>query len=148
MLNRAQLAAHRVPSQAHLVTVILTQEPSHAVYIASRRTQQPTVTAEHVRIGQLAGCLEALHSGVTTILDHFHAANTPEMAEASLAATVQSGARVVWCPARQSPATQLLPSLAFAKEEETKAWQLAKLKEWGRDGGKLSPDGRVTLGLA
>ncbi|GBE79783.1 Metallo-dependent hydrolase [Sparassis crispa] len=112
-------------------------------------TVQPALTAEEVRIGQLAGCLDALHSGVTTILDHFHAANTPEHAEASLEATIQSGARVVWCPARQSAPTQLFPNMEFGNEEETCKWQMEKLKEWGsKDGGKLTPDGRVTLGLA
>lgn len=110
---------------------------------------QAHITAEEARIGQLAGCLEALHSGVTTILDHFHVANTPEHADAVLDATVQSGARVVLCPARQSPATRALPSPEFAKEEETIKWQTEKLKEWGaRGGGKLSADGRVMLGLA
>lgn len=110
---------------------------------------QAGITAEEARIGQLAGCLEALHSGVTTILDHFHVAHTPEHADAVLEATVQSGARVVLCPARQSPATSALPAPTFDKEEETLKWQIEKLKEWGaRGGGKLSADGRVTLGLA
>lgn len=110
---------------------------------------QASVTADEARIGQLAGCLEALHSGVTTILDHFHVAHTPQHAEAVLEATIQSGARVILCPSRQSPATQVLPQTEFGKEEETVKWQLNKLKEWGaRDGGKLSADGRVTLGLA
>ena len=113
------------------------------------RFVQTGITAEEVRIGQLAGCLDALHSGVTTILDHFHAAHTPAHAEAALEATVQSGARVVLCPARQSPATQVLPHMEFGKEEEAAKWQVAQLQEWGRrDGGKLSADGRVTLGLA
>ncbi|KAI1796092.1 Metallo-dependent hydrolase [Ganoderma leucocontextum] len=99
---------------------------------------QGTVTPEEVGIGTLAGLLEALHNGVTTILDHFHAAHTPEHAEAALKATIESGARVIWAPARQSPPTRLFPS-----------------PEWGNDaqtgslgGGKLRPDGRVTLGLA
>ena len=110
---------------------------------------QASITAEEVRIGQLAGCLEALHSGVTTLLDHFHAANTPAHAEAALEASVQSGARVILCPARQSPPTQALPHPEFAKEEETAKWQFEKVKEWGaRDHGNLSPDGRVKLGLA
>ncbi|OBZ70117.1 5'-deoxyadenosine deaminase [Grifola frondosa] len=110
---------------------------------------QPTLTADEVRIGQLAGCLDALHSGVTTILDHFHAATTPAHAEASLAATIESGARVVWCPARQSGPTQLFPTMEFANDAAAAEWQMAKLKEWGsRDHGRLTPDGRVTLGLA
>lgn len=29
-------------------------------------------------LGQLSGCLEALHAGTTTVLDHAHIAYTPE----------------------------------------------------------------------
>ncbi|KZT05548.1 Metallo-dependent hydrolase [Laetiporus sulphureus 93-53] len=110
---------------------------------------QTALTIDEVRIGQLAGCLDALHSGVTTICDHFHAALTPEHAEASLTATIQSGARVVWCPARQSAPTQIFPTIEYGNEEETCKWQMEKLLEWGsKDSGRLTPDGRVTLGLA
>lgn len=110
---------------------------------------QGDVTSQEVYIGQLAGCLEALDSGVTTILDHFHAANTPAHAEAGLKATVKSGIRSIICPARQSPPTKAYPELEFAKEMEIAEAQTVTLKEWsGRDGGKLSPDGRVVLGLA
>ena len=113
------------------------------------RITQAAITPEEVRIGQLTGCLDALHSGVTTILDHFHVANTPQHANAALEATLQSGARVILAPAQQSTPTQVFPSLRFDKHVETREWQLAKLKEWGsKDGGKLSEDGRVLLGLA
>ncbi|KAI0346824.1 Metallo-dependent hydrolase [Trametopsis cervina] len=118
-------------------------------FVKSTWSVQPAITVDEVRIGQLAGCLEALHSGVTTILDHFHANNSPEHGEAVLDATLKSGARVILCPARQSGATQVLPELRFDLEVETFKWQVAQLKEWGsRNGGKLSKDGRVTLGLA
>lgn len=102
-----------------------------------------------MRIGQLAGCLEALHQGVTTLLDHFHASNSAEHAEAALEATIQSGARVIWAPARQSVPTELLPKMRFDQEPETAKWQIEKLKEWGsRNGGVLSKNGRVLLGLS
>lgn len=112
------------------------------------RSIQGTLTPEEVGIGTLAGCLDALHNGVTTILDHYHAAFTPTHADAALNATIESGARVIWAPARQSPPTELFPRLQFAHEEDAKKWQRAKLVEWGSNGGKLRPDGRVTLGLA
>ena len=86
---------------------------------------------------------------MTTILDHFHANNSPEHAEAVLEATIQSGARVVWAPARQSPPTELFPQIKFESDEDALKWQLEKLKEWGsKNGGKLSKDGRVILGLS
>ncbi|EMD40540.1 hypothetical protein CERSUDRAFT_91268 [Gelatoporia subvermispora B] len=109
---------------------------------------QGAVTPDEVRIGQLAGCLDALHAGVTTLLDHFHAALTPAHAEAALSATRASGARVIWCPARQSQPTRLFPNIEYGKEEEAHEWQMRMLKEWGKDGGKLTADGRVTFGWA
>lgn len=80
----------------------------------------PYVTAEDVYIGQLAGSLQgklciimqdgydkttststALNSGVTTILDHFHAANSVEHIQLALKALVESGLRVLFCPSPQ-----------------------------------------------
>ncbi|TBU33028.1 Metallo-dependent hydrolase [Dichomitus squalens] len=111
-------------------------------------TVQGTLTPEEVAIGELAGCLDALNNGVTTLLDHFHAANTPAHAEASLKAAVESGARVVWAPDQLSPNTQLFPTLEYATDAETLQWQRERLKEWGANGGKLRADGRVLLGWA
>lgn len=103
------------------------------------------MTADEVHIGQLAGCLDALHSGVTTLLDHFHAATTPEHANKCLEATIKSGARVIWCPARQSGPTQVFPTLEWANDGEAAKWQMEMLRELGtKDGGKLTADGRVT----
>ncbi|KAL4247038.1 5-Methylthioadenosine/S-adenosylhomocysteine deaminase [Abortiporus biennis] len=112
---------------------------------------QGTITVDELYIGQLTGCLEALHSGVTTILDHFHTAHSPEHCEAALKATVESGARVILCSARQSAPTSITPDLKmeFGLEPDATNWQMAKMKEWAtKDGCKLSPDGRVTLGFA
>lgn len=113
------------------------------------RHTQGDVTVPEIRIGQLAGCLDALNSGVTTILDHFHAANSPEHADAVLDATIQSGARVILSMARQSAPTQVFPHIEFGKEAESDEWQWRKLEEWAsRGGGRLTPDGRVLLGFA
>ncbi|KAL1939984.1 hypothetical protein VTO73DRAFT_9319 [Trametes versicolor] len=118
-------------------------------FIKMSWTVQGTLTPDEIAIGTLAGCLDALHNGVTTILDHFHAAHTPAHADAALRAVLESGARVIWAPARQSPPTQLFPNLQWADDAESVKWQREKLKELGApNGGKLRPDGRVTLGLA
>ncbi|KAI0652884.1 Metallo-dependent hydrolase [Cubamyces menziesii] len=110
---------------------------------------QGSLTPEEVGIGTLAGCLDALHNGVTTILDHFHAAHSPAHMDAALRAVLESGARVVWAPARQSAPTQIFPTMEFGHEPAAREWQREKLKELGAlNGGKLRPDGRVTLGLA
>ncbi len=46
--------------------------------------------------GNLIGTLEALDSGITTLLDWSHNLNTPEHTDAALDAVVESGARVVF----------------------------------------------------
>ncbi|PVH75081.1 Metallo-dependent hydrolase [Cadophora sp. DSE1049] len=55
---------------------------------------QDKVTAEDVYIGQLAGLLEALNAGVTSILDHAHGSWSDETAQAGLDGSIDSGARV------------------------------------------------------
>jgi cytosine/adenosine deaminase-related metal-dependent hydrolase len=35
-------------------------------------------TAEDVFWGELGGCLEMLHAGTTTVVDHAHVAHSPE----------------------------------------------------------------------
>ena len=86
---------------------------------------------------------------MTTTLDHFHAVYSPEIAEAALEATIQSGARVVFSPSRASAPTKILPEFEWGREPQMGDWQMEKLREWAKksDGGKLDKDGRVTLGL-
>ncbi|KAI0638490.1 Metallo-dependent hydrolase [Trametes polyzona] len=142
-----------VDTHRHIFMTVL--RANHCDYLLSEYfikmswTVQGSLTPTEVGIGTLAGCLDALHNGVTTILDHFHAAHTPAHADAALSAVLESGARVIWAPARQSAPTQLFPSMQFANDAETARWQREKLREWGaKDKGKLRPDGRVRLGLA
>ncbi|KAH9855042.1 Metallo-dependent hydrolase [Lenzites betulinus] len=142
-----------VDTHRHVFMTVL--RANHCDYLLSEYfikmswTVQGSLTPAEVRIGTLAGCLDALHNGVTTLLDHFHAAHTRAHANAALDAVRQSGARVVWAPARQSAPTQLLPGLEFANEEASALAHREMLSEFAReDGGKLRPDGRVTLGLA
>lgn len=116
--------------------------------VCHHRHVQADMTAAEIKISQLAGCLEALHKGVTTVLDHFHAAYSPDIADAALDVTIKSGARVVFCPSRASAPSKILPELEWGREPDMEKWQWEKFKEWAaRDGGKLSKDGRVTLGL-
>ncbi|KAK1758986.1 hypothetical protein QBC47DRAFT_457348 [Echria macrotheca] len=53
-------------------------------------------TPEDVYVGQLAGVLESLNAGVTTILDHAHHTWSNATAAAGLQASVDSGGRVFW----------------------------------------------------
>lgn len=67
-------------------------EYSHGI----RFTFGPAFGAEDVYAATLAGALEALDGGITTILDWAHIMNTPGHADASVAALRESGMRAVF----------------------------------------------------
>ncbi|MGW7420541.1 amidohydrolase family protein [Streptomyces sp. NPDC054813] len=64
---------------------------------AMHRTLKPRYRPEDVYLGTLLGRLEALHSGVTTMLDWFHCAQSPEHADAGVAALRDAPGRSVFC---------------------------------------------------
>ena len=64
---------------------------------AMHGTLRPHYTPEDVYLGNLLGRLEALHSGITTMVDWFHCSDSPEHADAAVAALRDSGARSVFC---------------------------------------------------
>ncbi|MER6222348.1 amidohydrolase family protein [Streptomyces sp. 900105755] len=64
---------------------------------AMHRTLKPRYQPEDVYLGTLLGRLEALHSGVTTMLDWFHCARSPEHADAGVAALRDAPGRSVFC---------------------------------------------------
>ncbi|MFD4598099.1 amidohydrolase family protein [Streptomyces sp. NPDC058464] len=64
---------------------------------AMHRTLKPEYRPEDVYAGTLLGRLEALHSGVTTMLDWFHCAQSPEHADAAVAALRDAPGRSVFC---------------------------------------------------
>ncbi|KDQ57003.1 hypothetical protein JAAARDRAFT_178495 [Jaapia argillacea MUCL 33604] len=105
-------------------------------------------TPEDVYIGELAGCLQALHGGTTTVVDHFHCANSPEHIAKAIQATAESGIRSMLCMARQSFPTSIEP-LEFSNDVEVSKMQMDIFRKLAsKDHGRLTEDGRVTLGLA
>ncbi|MFE2887987.1 amidohydrolase family protein [Streptomyces sp. NPDC059272] len=64
---------------------------------AMHRTVKPHYRPEDVHVGTLLGRLEALHSGVTTMLDWYHVAQTHEHEDAAVAALRDAGGRSVFC---------------------------------------------------
>ncbi|MFK0022873.1 amidohydrolase family protein [Streptomyces sp. NPDC090798] len=54
--------------------------------VAMHSTVKPHYQPEDVYLGTLLGRLEALHSGVTTMLDWYHVAQGPEHEDAAIAA--------------------------------------------------------------
>jgi cytosine/adenosine deaminase-related metal-dependent hydrolase len=99
--------------------------------------QSATVfTPEDLYLGQLAGSLERVHVGTTTVLDHAHASWSEEGTDSCVNASVDSGVRTVY---------------AHAIHEVANAWswdeQITKLQSMTKD-QRFNADGLVTLGLA
>jgi 5-methylthioadenosine/S-adenosylhomocysteine deaminase len=65
---------------------------------------------EDTYIGNLLGTLEALDSGITTLLDWSHNLATPEHADAAVQALLESGARAVFAHGGGAPQWQAPPS--------------------------------------
>src|SRR5919109_2283376 len=65
---------------------------------------------EDTYIGNLLGTLEALDSGITTLLDWSHNLATPAHADAAVQALLDSGARAVFAHGGGAPQWQVLPS--------------------------------------
>ncbi|KAL1918894.1 uncharacterized protein VTP21DRAFT_2275 [Calcarisporiella thermophila] len=92
--------------------------------------------AEDVYWCQLAGALEALDAGITTIVDHAHISLSPEHVEQGLKASVDSGLRITYCLARQ-----IFP--APEGKIETNEWQLDLIENLAK-----KDFGRVSMGIA
>ncbi|KAI5360198.1 putative metal-dependent hydrolase, composite domain superfamily [Septoria linicola] len=63
----------------------------------SSETAQKAFTPDGIYWSALEGFLEGLNGGVTTFLDHAHAAWSPEVLEKGYEAALDSGARIWWC---------------------------------------------------
>ncbi|GGM62225.1 amidohydrolase family protein [Dactylosporangium sucinum] len=69
-----------------------------AEYLAAvHGTLKPHYRPEDVYLGNLLGRLEALHSGVTTMLDWFHCGQSPAHADAAVAALRDAPGRSIFC---------------------------------------------------
>ncbi|KZS87886.1 Metallo-dependent hydrolase [Sistotremastrum niveocremeum HHB9708] len=109
-------------------------------------TQAGHITVDEAYIGQLAGCLEAINAGVTTVVDHAHVINTPDHAPALIDATIKSGIRSKFCYTRGTAPSSISP-WAYANDAEARVWQMKQIEELAqKDHGRLSD--RVELGLA
>ncbi|MGW4385446.1 amidohydrolase family protein [Streptomyces sp. NPDC004685] len=65
--------------------------------VAMHGTVKPHYRPEDVYLGTLLGRLEALHSGVTTMLDWYHVAHGPEHEDAAVAALRDVPGRSIFC---------------------------------------------------
>jgi 5-methylthioadenosine/S-adenosylhomocysteine deaminase len=65
---------------------------------------RPHYRPEDVYLGNLLGRLEALNSGVTTMLDWFHCSDHPENADAAIDALQEAPGRSIFCYCAMDPA--------------------------------------------
>ncbi|KAF5008656.1 hypothetical protein FDECE_5068 [Fusarium decemcellulare] len=112
--------------------------------MASGNLQSSNYTKEDIYWGQLGGCLEAIHAGTTTAVDHSHINCFPGAALTAVSATVSSGLRCVYgyCP---TPRVASWSPFELA-QDVLAPWVMETLE----DLAKAAPfgDGRVTMGLA
>lgn len=95
----------------------------------------PRFRPQDVRIANLAGALEALNAGITTIVDWSHLHDTPEHTDAAVEGFRQAGARVVLGYAgpdarRARDSVGGLVSMAIAANGPEIAGEEAALAEW------------------
>ncbi|KAJ5930561.1 hypothetical protein N7466_006054 [Penicillium verhagenii] len=66
-------------------------------YMVAGNMQSFNYTPEDIFWGQLAGCQESIHAGVTTVVDHAHLTYSPEHATEAIRASASSGLRTFFC---------------------------------------------------
>ncbi|KAM0694466.1 hypothetical protein Q7P36_004821 [Cladosporium allicinum] len=101
-------------------------------------------TAEDTFWGQLAGCLEMIDCGTTSVVDFSHVNYSPEHNDQVISGTISSGLRSVFC---YCPTPRVASWSPFTTEQDSlgdhvlpKFDELAAQAPWA--------DGRVTLGFA
>lgn len=101
-------------------------------------------TPEDVFYGQLAGMLEGIAAGTTTVVDHAHVTCSPDHARLAIAATASSGIRSVFCYTPIMRVKQFNPLTSHANPFE--AWVMQTFDELA-DNGPFG-EGRLKLGFA
>jgi cytosine/adenosine deaminase-related metal-dependent hydrolase len=66
-------------------------------YFGIRLGISPAYTPEDVRLGNFYGAVDALNSGVTTLLDFSHCNNTPDHADGAVTGLQEAGIRAAFC---------------------------------------------------
>lgn len=105
----------------------------------------PRFTAADAELANYAGALEALNSGVTTIVDHAHLVATPEHADALLTGLENAGVRAVYCyglPDVPTPGESIQAETAF-----TTRWRHQDAQRL-RDERLSSADRLIRFGLS
>jgi cytosine/adenosine deaminase-related metal-dependent hydrolase len=106
-----------------------------------RFSVSPAYTPDDVQLGNRLGAVDAVNSGVTTILDFSHCNNTPDHSDAAVAGLLDAGIRAVF-------GYGFFESSPMAPPYFTE--HAARVRDFARiaDSYFSSPDGLVTLGVA
>ncbi|KIX09125.1 uncharacterized protein Z518_00203 [Rhinocladiella mackenziei CBS 650.93] len=113
-------------------------------YLVQGILQASSFDPDEIFWGQLAGCMECINAGTTTVVDHSHMNYSEERPKAAIAATVASGLRSVYGYCFNGRVDSWSP---FAMNQSFVApWAMDALERLSQQ----APfgDGRVTLGVA
>ncbi|PVI06703.1 Metallo-dependent hydrolase [Periconia macrospinosa] len=113
-------------------------------YLITGNYQHAQYTVEDVFYGQLAGMLEALSAGTTTVVDHAHITVSPDHPKLGIAATASSGVRAVYCYAAMDRLKSFNPLMLH--ENALEDWVMQTFSELA-DAAPFG-NGRVSLGFA
>ena len=115
-------------------------------YMLTGNAMESVFSAEDAKLGELAGALESLDAGTTTVVDHAHISRSPEHVDALLTAIKASGIRAVICPAVVSYVDRWEPKLQYLKNP---------LADWfmdvwdaAADKASATGEGRMYMGLS
>lgn len=106
-----------------------------------RFSVSPAYTAADVHLGNLLGAVDALESGVTTILDFSHCNNTPEHSDAAVTGLRDAGVRAVFGYGFFESSPMSPPHFA---EHSARVADFSRIA----DTWFSSPDSLLTLGVA
>jgi len=104
-------------------------------------------SADDACLGNYAGALEALDSGITTLVDHSHIMNTPEHADAAVDGLTDAGIRAVFCYGMFGNPVREKGKGAADSGFETPEWHFDDVRRL-RERRLSSDDALVTMGIA
>lgn len=100
----------------------------------------PHFSAEDAELGNYTGALDALNSGVTTVVDHSHVIATPDHADALLAGLESTGIRAVFCYGLSDVADAGVPidaSRAFSSTWRHQDAERLRKQRLSTEGGRI-----------
>jgi cytosine/adenosine deaminase-related metal-dependent hydrolase len=111
--------------------------------VRMRMTYSAFYGPEDVYLGNYVGALEALHAGVTTVVDHCHILNSPDHTDEAIRGLTEAGIRAVFCYGLFANPKSHVPFVV----DPDMSWRYHDARRL-RTGPLASADHRILLGLA